>query len=45
MTGAMANLLGPGADLRRLGAAFPTYPEFTKRQRNAGIKMPTWVEL
>ena len=45
VTGATANLVGPGAVLRRLGAAAPTYPELTQRRRNAGIKTSTWVEL
>ena len=45
VTGATANLGGPGVGLRRLGATAPTYPEFTQRRRNAGIKTPTQVEL
>ena len=41
VTWATANLVGPGAVLRRLGAAALTYPELTQRRRNAGIKTPT----
>ena len=43
--GATANLVSPGAVLRRLGASDPTYPELTQRRRNAWIKTPTRVEL
>ena len=42
--GATANLVGPGAVLRRLGVAAPTYPELTLCRRNAGIKASTRVE-
>ena len=45
VTGAMANLGGPGVGLRRLGVTALTYAELTQHRRNAGIKTPTRVEL
>ena len=45
VTGATANLGGPGVGPRRLGATAPIFPELTQCRRNAGIKTPTQVEL